>query len=158
MKNYPLAPLLRVRELREAEAAKIKKAMETALSMAVEIELKKETELLSFRKYRNEETERRYAQIIGKNLSQGELDSFRSGLALLAQRELSLEEELQELREKTKKARLGLQKAEENLRAALKSKEKLIRHRELFLTAEKALEIGKEELELEEFQRAPFEE
>lgn len=155
MSSYPLDSLLRVREYRVKEAQRRVKVRKEALSFAIKAEGKKEEELNKYKIYKREDTERRYKSIMGKILSQEELDTFRRDLAGLSLKEQTLEEELIDLKKETIKAKDALKLDIEELMVYVKAKEKLIYHKENCLKAEKIKKAENEDKEQEEFKTVP---
>ena len=149
--RYPLAGLLFLRNLREENAARAVRAAEAAARLAAAAREAQEKKLAEYRLWRREETERRYRSIMGQTLSRTELDDFKTGLALLDERELAEVEELRQAESALAEAEAKTAAAREDWRAADRARRKLLTHQDEWRTAE-AREAGRQEdLELEEF-------
>jgi hypothetical protein len=140
-----------LRIFREQAADKKVKEADIQRQKAIKEHSEKKDELNHYREFRQAETERRWKSLLGENLSIDELHEFRAGLSHLAQRELNLEVELEQ-KEKIvmdKTALFNTAKAE--FLACLKARDKLERHRELYLTELNKEKLRLEDLEMEEF-------
>jgi type III secretion protein O len=148
---YPLAPLARVRGLREDAAAAELSARERAWLAAKQEILEREQALKDYIAWREEEEERRYAEILHQELSLKELDAFKSGLAALRERDNVLLEAVTLARRAEEDALKARDEAAAALRQARKDKEKISAHKEIWQAFETREAERREDLEMEEF-------
>ncbi|MDR1546863.1 MAG: YscO family type III secretion system apparatus protein [Deltaproteobacteria bacterium] len=153
MSAYPLAALLSLRALRLEAADKAVQAAERAAAAAAAEEERRALELARWRLFRQEETERRWAALLGIGQTLGQLDDFRAGLGELSRQELALAEALEEAAQRTAARRAELAAARQARLALNQAKEKLERHRELWADEEAKEQQRLESLEMEEFAR-----
>ena len=86
--TYPLEALLSVRNYREDAAKRaLTRSQDAVREAEAEVEKARE-ELEGWRKWRVEETDRRYAALIGRPTRIGRINEFNQGLASLAAEEL----------------------------------------------------------------------
>jgi type III secretion protein O len=148
-----LRALLSLRALRVEAADKAVKFAEQALGEALAEAERRETILERWRIVMAEETERRWAALLGTKKTLEQLDDFRAGLGELVRREMALAQDAADAREIVEKRRTELTEAKEARLACLRAKVKMERHRDLWLAEELKEEERLEGLELEEFTR-----
>ncbi|MBQ7607717.1 MAG: YscO family type III secretion system apparatus protein [Desulfovibrionaceae bacterium] len=115
---YPLASILRVRRMHEEKAKDaLQKAKNNVLKAKEDYEAAQER-LRQYKEWRPLEEERRYAAIMGSQLSNTDLDTFRNSLAALGEEEVHLEglcnqalKAVSEAEEKVREASLAVKKA-----------------------------------------------
>ncbi len=149
--SYPLADLLRLRNLRRGQAEGAVQAAEGALVLAALEKVRLEGELAEYHDWRRAEVERRYGALLGQTVTQKDLGAFQAGLAALEREEFRREEALREAgaaeetaRQKVREARLALTRADRAL-------QKILAHRNQWLEAETKELARLEDLEMEEF-------
>lgn len=151
MTGYPLAPLVRVRKLREEAAAAEYSAREKALLAARQETLARSKALEDYLAWRMQEEERRYQSILGKELSFKELENFKAGLAALRDRDNLLLAALEEARKAEADAAQRRDAAMEALRRTRKEKERIGESQKIWLAQEVKETERREDLEMEEF-------
>jgi type III secretion protein O len=151
MKSYPLHTLLRVRVLREDNSIRALKAAEAARDAARIRVAEKEKALDEYRAWRKEEVERRYLKIMLQKLSLDELDKFHAGLRRLKDREISLEEELENARAALREAGAKVEEAKKNFLQAHKDTQKILGHRDIWLQEQAGEDLRADDLEMEDF-------
>ena len=154
MTAYPLAPLARVRQLREEAAVMEYSAREQALVKARQETLERRKALEEYLVWRKEEEDRRYREILGQELSRKEMDAFKAGVAVLREKDIVLMEALEEARKTEEEAARLKDEAAEILKQRRKDKEKIDAHREIWRTGEAREAERREDLEMEEFSGA----
>ena len=151
MTVYPLAPLARVRQLREEAAATDYSAREKALAAARQETLARRKALEDYLVWRKNEEERRYLEILGKELAGKDLDTFKSGLADLREKDNVLMEAVEEALKAEEEAARRRDEAAETLKRRRKDKEKIDEHRKILRVGEAREAERREDLEMEEF-------
>jgi type III secretion protein O len=156
--EYPLAPLARVRKLREDAAE-----TEYAAACAALLEAEKKSAacakaLEDYISWRQEEEERRYQEIMRKEMGCKDLDEFKAGLGRLREKESSLAEELALAQKAEEDAGEAREREREKLRRARKETEKISAHKEIWLAGEAREAERREDLEMEEFSKKKQEE
>jgi type III secretion protein O len=157
LNRYPLEGLLSVRVFREDAAAETLGEAELRLAEAGRETETRRQELAAYRLWREAEVQRRYQAIMGQILSQSDLYEFNSGLAWLDTQEQARAESVVEAEKLEQKAKESLEKARTELREAAKAREKISRHREIWLEGAAREAERLEDLELEEFKPVVFE-
>jgi len=148
---YPLAPLARVRQLREDAATTEYSAREKAFLAARQETLVRRKALEDYLAWRKEEEDRRYRDILGKELSRKEMDEFKTGVAALREKENVLMEAVDEALKAEEEAARRRDEAAETLKRRRKDKEKIDEHRKIWRLGEAREAERREDLEMEEF-------
>lgn len=149
--TYPLEALLSVRNYREDAAKRALTRSQDAVREAdAEVEKARE-ELEGWRKWRVEETDRRYAALIGRPTRIGRINEFNQGLASLAAEELDRIARVEAAKKRVEEALTKLDKAREAAKAARKNTAKIETHRSIWSEESKKAAEHAEDLELEEF-------
>lgn len=121
-KKYELTDLLKVRELREDAASKeVTRAQEKLESCEAYLERKKK-ELEDYKQWRPGEEDRLFAKIMKKEISQEKLNEVKAQVAILREKELVIEKEVEEAED-------ALEQAKENHRKAMRELEKIKEHK-----------------------------
>ena len=154
MTVYPLAPLARVRTLREEAAAAEYSAREKAFLAARQETLARRKALEDYLIWRKEEEDRRYREILGQELSRKEMDEFKAGVTALRERDNVLMEAVEEARKAEEEAAKLKDEATKSLKQRRKDKEKIDAHWEIWRTGEAREAERREDLEMEEFSAA----
>lgn len=148
---YPLASLLSVRQFREETAKRNVSHAQTAVREAKQFVEQKKAELESWRLWRREETDRRYAGLIGQTVKIEQIDAFHHGLALLAAQELQKESEVGEALKAMERSEAALAKAQNEVSTARKNTAKIEAHKAIWDEESKKATERAEDLEFEEF-------
>jgi len=148
---YPLAPLARVRQLREDAATTEYSAREKAFLAARQETLERRRALEDYLAWRKEEEDRRYREILGKELSRKEMDEFKAGVAALREKDNVLMESVEEALRAEEEAARYRDEAVETLKLCRKDKEKIHEHRAIWRAGEAREFERREDLEMEEF-------
>lgn len=154
--GYPLAPLMMIREKRYDKALTNQSQCKNLLTMAVQYTLKIEQELTDYKAWKEQEIERRYAEIFEQTLSIKEIDSFFDSLTGLDLKEFELESELKQARQKEEYARQELIKAQTLVKEAHTALFKLQKQKEIWELEQRRLQEYKADLELEDFRSKPM--
>ncbi len=148
---YPLQSLLTVRHIREDRAQRDVVVAQTALKAAHAEVVVKQKALSDWQAYRLEETERRYASLIGKTLSMTQLETFHQGLAHLALTEESRRQDVENAQNEAATCENRLESAKVQAAAAARNTAKIQAHKDIWLRQEKKEDERRQDLELEEF-------
>lgn len=151
MPSYPLASLLSSRKFREDAAAREVRLAREAIAEAKAAEAAAREELVRYRKWRPGEELRLFELLRGKTMPQIELDRHRGDIQALRGDELTREEDCTRAEKAVKDAEAELEKARARQAAAIRNREKLDKHREIWLSGEKQRQEAAEEAELEDF-------
>jgi type III secretion protein O len=140
-----------MRQLREEAAATECSAREkTLLAARQETQARRKT-LEEYLVWRKEEEDRRYREILGKDLSRKEMDAFKGGVAALREKDAILMEALEEAQKAEQEASRRRDEAMEALKRRRKDREKIDVHREIWQVGEAREAERREDLEMEEF-------
>lgn len=149
--GYPLDKLIGIRERRYQQLTEKRRQQQQILQQTVkELESTKQ-ELSAFLTFREQEIERRYAEIMDCVRTQEEIADFNSGLSQLYEKEVQLRAELLGLEKKVADARQALTQAEALVVRAHKAVEKLESHKVIWLAGQKRLMEYRADLEMEDF-------
>ncbi len=151
MERYPLESLLSVRHYREEGAKRQVRVAENAMREAEAAVEQRKKELEEFRLWRKEEEERRYQAIMNRPMTIGQLDDFKTGLAMLAAQEAEKEKAVVLAEKDVQLRRTELTKAQEAVKLARKNTSKIQAHKDIWQEEAKKEAEHKEDLELEEF-------
>lgn len=152
-KKYELADLLKVRELREDSASKaVAQAQEKLESCEAYLERKKK-ELEDYKLWRPGEEDRLFAKIMKKEISQEKLNEVKAQVAILREKELVIEKEVEEAEVAVKEAKEALEQAKENHRKAMRELEKIKEHKIHWTEEEKKEAEFLADKEMEEFRK-----
>ena len=151
MTAYPLALLARVRQKREEGALAEYAARERALTAAREETRARRKALEDYLVWRKEEEDRRYQEVLGKEMPRQMMDEFKAGIAALRERDNVLMEALEEARQAEEEAARKKDEAAEALKQCRKDKEKISAHQEIWKAGEAREAERREDLEMEEF-------
>ena len=158
MTGYPLEPLAHIRQLREEAAATECSAREKALLTARQETLARRKALENYLAWRVQEEDRRYQDILDKELPFKELEDFKAGVAALRDRDNVLLAALEEARVLEKEAEERRDAAVETLKRARKDKEKINESEKIWQDRETREAERREDLEMEEFTDAKSQE
>ncbi len=151
MLAYPLQALLSVRHFREESAERQMRGAELRLRASEEERDRKKQEFLLYQKWHQKEIDRRYDDIMEKELSMDALDKFHAGLAALDMQELEKQQEVDASEKNVLACRQLLDKAKEQLKTAQKNTAKIQTHKDIWSEEAKKEMERAEDLELEEF-------
>jgi type III secretion protein O len=146
-----LAPLARVRQIREDAARAEYAARARAHTAAAREAREREQALEAYRIWRVKEENRRYQAVLHQSLGRKELEAFKEGIAALRDRDAVLRAEAERAREAEKDAALARDKAAEAVKRARGDKEKISEHRDRWRMGELREAERAEDLEMEEF-------
>ena len=151
---YPLESLLDVRRYREKAAENNVVAARHALQSAHEKLLEEEASLARWRAWREEETERRYAGILGKVVPVEAMLAFNQGLAALEGEAIAREMRIAEAREDCAQKEKRVESAQAAVKKAHQNTAKIEKHKSIWAEEAKLEAERAEEREFEEF-KAP---
>lgn len=151
MTQYPLRPLLRVRNLREDKAVRALEAARRGLVRAQNALEEKKNAHRKFMDWLAQEEDRRYREIMETMMDIDEVDDFKQGLLMLRAREAGFLEDILKAENQVQKAGQVLVQAKADLVAAQKGTMKVEVHRDQWLQGAQKEAERLEELELEDF-------
>lgn len=112
--------------------------------------------LETYRQWRPEEENRRYAAILNQSLTSVELDIFKTGLVALAQAEQKREQELLDAEDSLRQCRIRRDECRNRMALAHKDTLRLETHRGIWNEVQDREVTRKEDLELEDFRATPI--
>ena len=148
---YPLEELLSVRRFREEAAARSVTHAQRDLTQARSNVVRRQQELEDWRVWRREETDRRYAALIGHPTKIEAIDAFHHGLAVLAAQELGKLSAVDEAKKDVVRCETAVEKARRAASAAARNTAKIEAHKSIWAEAAKKEAERIEDLEFEEF-------
>lgn len=148
---YPLEELLSVRRFREQAAARSVAHAQRKLVEARSNVERREQELQDWRRWREEETDRRYASLLGRPTKIEAIDAFHHGLAVLAAQELGKLSAVDEARKNVADCEKAVENARLAASAAARNTAKIQAHKSIWSEAAKKEAERLEDLEFEEF-------
>lgn len=151
MTPYPLAPLLRLREFRQEKAMIELQACERRLIEARKEVKKAVRQHEEFLDWLAGEEERRYREIMGKNMTLEDVDEFKAGLLEIRARESRYLENILKAENQVQICEDNVARAKNDLLRAQKGTMKIEVHRERWLEMIMKEAERAEELELEDF-------
>ena len=149
--KYPLKDLLRVRRFREdaaaAQVTKCRRAMEAAKEAIVS----RKKELTDYQERRVQLEQNEYDAVVDQEIQLRDLDDLKLNIQLLRDNELAYHDRVREAQQHVVAAEKALMEAKEHYRAAVKDREKIDEHKEIW-----SQEMAKEaeanlEKEMEDF-------
>lgn len=149
--SYPLQALLSVRHYREEAAQNALRLAERMLAQAREEVNRRQEELERYRLWRPEEEERRYAAILGRELSPDQLTDFRAALSELAQAEQQRVMDVTAAQEEVARQEQAVSRARQGIAQARREAAKIEAHRDIWRERDKLECERQEDLEMEEF-------
>lgn len=151
MEKYPLQALLDVRKYREQNAQNAVRQAENHYKECVNTCLEQQQKIETYQKWRVQEEERKYTEILGQNIHIEELEDFKQYFSLLKDKGLKLEEELYNLEKQKEAAKQAVTQKKEEFKLAKKNTAKIEAHHDIWKQMEKKEQERKEDLEAEEF-------
>ncbi len=149
--KYPLEMLLSVRQYREdAALRKVTRAQDDVKTAQEGVE-KADAALEKAKVFQREETDRRYAKLIGTVTKLEGLQEFNHGLARLEDVVLEKKREAEDARDVVEKAKEALKKASADAEIARKNTAKMEEHKSRWSEESKKEAERLEDLEFEEF-------
>lgn len=153
--NYPLAVLLRVRTLRQDKALAALSAAEARLAEARR-DLREAKRLHEeFLVWLAEEEERRYDEIMGRDMTLEDVDEFKRGLCEIRGREAAFLERILRARKHVEDCEGAVAAARARLLEAQRATLKIEEHRSRWQVLASKEAERKEEIELEDFIPGP---
>ena len=151
MEKYPLQSLLDVRKYREQNAQNAVRQAESRYKECVNACLEQQNKIENYQKWRVEEEEKKYAEILGQNLHIEDLAGFKQYFSLLKEKGIKLEEELYNFEKQKETAKQAVEQKKQEFKLAKKNTAKIEAHHEIWKEIEKKEQERKEDLEAEEF-------
>lgn len=151
MEKYPLQALLDVRKYREQNAQNAVRQAENHYKECVSSCTEQQNKIENYQKWRVQEEEKKYAEILGQNLHIDDLEDFKQYFGLLKDKGLKLEEELYNLEKIKEEAKQAVTQRKEEFKLAKKNTAKIEAHHDIWKQIEKKEQERKEDLEAEEF-------
>ncbi|MCK9239985.1 YscO family type III secretion system apparatus protein [Desulfocurvus sp.] len=153
--SYPLAVLLRVRALRQDKALAALCAAEARLAEARR-DLREAKRLHEeFLAWLAGEEERRYEEIMGRDMTLEDVDEFKRGLCAIRGREAAFLERILRARKHVQDCEEALARAKTRLLEAQRATLKIEEHRARWQVLANKEAERREEVELEDFHPAP---
>jgi len=149
--KYPLRPLLSVRVLREDNAAAEVAIAKRRVTEALHAVEKRKQELQDYLVWRVEEENRLFEEIRNRELESEEIDQHRETVRNLRVKDAEYEKRVSDAEQDVVRAREALARAEEAHRLAVKDRQKIDAHRELWQEEENKRIARAEESEMEDF-------
>lgn len=146
-----LDDLLKIKRLREDEAAAALAKAQRFLEQKIALRGKKQQDEVDYKIWRLEEEERLYERIYGKNVVLSKLEKLREKVAGLRQKELQLHEEYLQADKDVDTARTELAEAKQRRLEAHKETNKYEEYDQIIKQEELRAAEHKEEVELEDF-------
>lgn len=151
MEKYPLQALLDVRKYREQNAQNAVRQAENHYKECVNNCTEQQNKIENYQKWRVQEEEKKYTEILGQNLHIDDLEDFKQYFGLLKDKGIKLEEELYNLEKQKEAAKQAVAQKKEEFKLAKKNTAKIEAHHDIWKQAEKKEQERKEDLEAEEF-------
>ena len=149
--SYPLEALLYVRTFREEAAKRQVSHAQLAVKLAKEKVDELEAQLQAWRTWRDEETERRYQELLGKPTVIEKINRFNTELGLMAQDELLKVAAIDQAKNEVAKSEAQLLAAKQAVSKARKETAKIETHKAIWTEEDKKEAERAEELEFEDF-------
>ncbi len=149
--KYPLQDLLRVRNIREDNAANELARRRTEVEAAEKIVEQRKQELKEYTEWRIRREEELYQEIIEKKVQLKELDDLKQSIGLLREKEFVYEDRIREAERLLREAQEALEQAHEEYRAAVKNRQKIDEHKSIWAQEEAKIDEANQEKELEDF-------
>ncbi len=151
MAKYPLEKLIGLRAHRMDEAQRNKQLTEKKLEQAVHAVQAKIKEIEEYRKWKEEEAQRRYNEIMNKTLSNEQFEKFKQDISNLNVGELKLIDEQHELEKNVENLKEEVKKAAQLLKEMSSELHKIEEHKKIWMEMQRIELERKEESELEDF-------
>lgn len=151
MEKYPLQSLLDVRKYREQNAQNAVRQAENLYKECVSSCMEQQKKIAEYAKWKVQEEERKYTEILGSQLHIDDLEDFKQYFAYLKDKGVKLEEELYTLEKQKENAKQTVEQKKEEFKLAKKNTTKIEAHHDIWKQAEKKEQERKEDLEAEEF-------
>lgn len=149
--SYPLKTLLSVRLYREDAARTALRLEERRLAHAREDAARRQEELERYRRWRQEEEERRYAAVMGACLSLEDVAEFRTALGVLVAGEQERLQAVRQAEEQVMRQEQAVTVAQKAVAQARRDAARIETHHEIWKTGVRREQERHEDLELEEF-------
>jgi type III secretion protein O len=147
---YILEDLLRVRKFREdAAAAELTRCRKLVAEAEEQVELRKR-ELQEYVQWRLKREEEMYREVMQKPIHLNDLEDLKVSIQILRDDELKYEERIITAEKQLNEARQELEQAQAAYRQAVKDREKLEEHKEMWLEEEQKLQEAQAEKEIED--------
>lgn len=154
--KYPLEALLGVRKFREDGAANEVTRCRRAVEEARELVEQRKRELQEYTEWRVKREAELYAEIMDQAIHVGELDDLKLKIQMLRDKELTLEDRIKEAERGVEAAQENLEKSIAQHRIAVRDREKIDEHKELWNQDQAKAAEAAAELEMEDFRvRSP---
>ncbi len=153
MATYPLAKLIGLRAHRVDEAQRNRVLAEKKVEQAKKNVLQKQKEIDEYKIWKEQEAQRRYDEVMFKELSSDKFEKFKQDIANLNIGELKLIDEKHTLEQEVETLKIELEKSKEALKKASADLNKLEEHRKIWTEAQRIENERKEETELEDFHK-----
>ncbi len=151
MAKYPLEKLIGLRAHRMDEAQRNKQLTEKKLEQGIIAVKNKEKEIVDYKKWKEEEAQRRYDSIMYKKLSNDQFEKFKQDISNLNIGELKLIDEKHELEKQVEELKEEVKKAAQVLKEMSAELHKIEEHKKIWLEMQRIELERKEESELEDF-------
>jgi len=149
--RYPLKPLLDVRILREENASAELTAAKRRVTEALQAVEDRKRELVEYVEWRKVEEVRLFDEIKNHEVDSQGLEDHRTMVRNLRTKDAEYEKRVSEAEQDVVKARKAVEKSEKAYRLAVKEKQKIEAHRDLWTEDERKREALAEDAEMEEF-------
>ena len=150
-----LHELLRIKQIREHAAHEQVRKVQEQLQQARQEAEDKEQELRDYLDWRGKEEQRLYDNIINTQVKQNDLDTLKHKIAMLREKDVLLEQDLEEAKQKIREVEEALDKAREEHMKALQGVEKFEEFNRVHDAEAKKEAERLEDIEMEEFTVRP---
>ena len=150
-----LHELLKIKNIREQSAETEVRKCKNRVEEAKEEVKKKQQEFEEYVEWRGKEEQRLYDNIINAEVRQNDLDNLKKKIALLREKDVTLEQAVAEARKKVEQEELALEKAREEHAKAMQAVQKFEEFTKVQDAEAKKEAERVEDLEMEEFTVRP---
>lgn len=154
--KYPLEDLLRVRNFREDNAANELTKRRREVEQAEELVQQRKQELADYIQWRIKREEELYNQVMQKPVQLKDLDDLKQDIQLLREKEHLYEDRIREAEKALADARQALEDAHAQYQAAVRDRQKIDEHKDLWAQETAKINEANAEKELEDFRVRSF--
>lgn len=154
--KYPLEDLLRVRNFREDNAANELTKRRREVEQAEELVQQRKQELADYIQWRIKREEELYNVVMQKPVQLKDLDDLKQDIQLLREKEHLYEDRIREAEKALADARQALDDANAQYQAAVRDRQKIDEHKDLWAQETAKINEANAEKELEDFRVRSF--
>ena len=154
--KYPLEDLLRVRNFREDNAANELTRRRREVEQAEQLVQQRKKELEEYIQWRIKREEELYQEVMQKPVQLKDLDDLKQDIQLLREKEHLYEDRIREAEKALADARQALDDAHAQYQAAVRDRQKIDEHKDLWAQETAKINEANAEKELEDFRVRSF--